>query len=155
MIGLVSDPAADACEPLPPDILAIAFLDRAAAVVCFGDAPISLRAWSAECQQCYGYGPGVSRPAWLLTPTTNQLYLSAVETRTDWITQVVVRPTLTMDSSWTGTWLDVTGHFDDPESTTCHYEPGIDDLLYWGGPQTIIDQCRQTFVVTEVTVVPG
>jgi len=155
VIGLVPDPAADACEPLPHDILAIGVLDRAAAVVCFGDAPIRFRAWSVKCDECYGTGPGVSRPAWLLTPSTNQLFLSPVESGTDWQTNGVLSPTLKVDASWTGAWLDVTGHFDDPESATCHYEPGIDDLLYWGGPQTTIDQCRQTFVVTDVKVVPG
>ena len=155
VIALVPDPAADACEPLPHDVLAIGVLDRAAAVVCFGAAPITFRAWSVECQECYGYGPGISRPAWLLTPTTNQLFLSPVESRTDWQANAVVSPMLKVDSSWTGTWLDITGHFDDPESATCYYEPVIEDLLYWGGPQTVIDQCRQTFVVTDVTVVPG
>jgi hypothetical protein len=155
VVALVPDPAADSCEPAPDDVLAIAFLDRAAAVICLGDAPISFRAWSVECDQCYGYGPGIARPGWLLTPTTNQLFLTAVESSTDWITQVVVSPTLTMDSAWTGTWLDVTGHLNDPEAATCHYEPGVDDLLYWGGPQITIDQCRQTFVVTDVRVVPG
>jgi hypothetical protein len=90
-----------------------------------------------------------------LTPTTNQLYLAAVRTSSDWITQVAVSPTLHIEPSWTGAWLDITGHFDDPEAATCHYEPGNDDLLYWSGPQTTIDQCRQTFVVTDVKVVPG
>lgn len=155
VIALVPDPAADACDPLPHDVLAFGVLDRSAAVVCFGNAPITFRAWSVECQECYGYGPGISRPAWLLTPTTNQLFLSPVESGTDWQTNVVVSPTLPMEPSWTGTWLDITGHFNDPEAASCTYEPVIEDLLYWGGPQTTIDQCRQTFVVTDVKAVPG
>jgi hypothetical protein len=155
VIGLVPDPAPDACEPLPHDLLILSVLDRAAAVVCYGSAPITFRAWSVECDQCYGYGPGISRPAWLLTPTTNQLFLSPVESRTEWLSNAVASPTLKIDPSWINTWLDVTGHFNDSEAATCHYEPGIDDLLYWGGPQTTIDQCRQTFVVTNVKVVPG
>jgi hypothetical protein len=154
VVDLVPDPPLDTCAPVPHDILAIAFFDRAAAVVCLRDAPITFRAWSVNCDGCYGTGPGVAEPAWLLSPATNQLFLSAVESSTDWITTVVVSPTLTVASSWTDTWLDVTGHFDDPESGTCHYEPGVEDLLYWGGPQGTIDQCRQTFVVTDVTVVP-
>jgi hypothetical protein len=155
VVALAPDPAADSCEPPPHDVLAVAFFDRAAAVVCFADAPITFRAWSVNCDGCYGYGPGVSQPAWLLAPTTNQLYLAAVESSTDSLMSVVVSPALKVDPSWIGTWLDVTGHFDDPESITCHYEPTIDDLLYWAGPQTTIDQCRQTFVVTDATVVPG
>jgi hypothetical protein len=155
VIELVPDPAADACKPLPDDILAFSFLDRAAATVCFGDAPITFRAWSLNCDECYGTGPGVSQPAWLLSPTSNQLFLSAVESSTDWLTNVVLSPALHTGPSWTGTWLDLTGHFNDPAATTCRYEPTIDDLAYWGGPQTIVDQCRQTFVVTDVTVVPG
>jgi hypothetical protein len=154
VVELVPDPATDTCDPPPHDILAVAFLDRAAAVQCLGDAPITFRAWSVNCDGCYGYGPGLSEPAWLLAPTSNQLFLSAIESSTDWIANVVVSPTLKLDSSWTATWLDVTGHFDDPESATCHYEPGIDDLLYWGGPQGTIAQSRQTFVVTDATVVP-
>ena len=155
VVALVPAPSPASCEPLPHDVLAIGFLDRAAAVVCFGDAPISFRAWSVPCDGCYGYGGGVSHPGWLLAPSTNQLFLSAVESGTDWITNAVLSPALTMESSWTRTWLDVTGHFDDPESATCRYEPPVEELVYWGGPQGTIDGCRQTFVVTDVRVVPG
>jgi hypothetical protein len=59
-----------------------------------------------------------------------------------------------MDPAWAGAWLDLTGHFDDVESSTCHYEPVPADIAYWGGPQSVINGCRQAFVVTGVAVAP-
>lgn len=152
---LVPDPSTDACPAPPSDFLAFSVLDHAAALVCFGNAPIMFRAWSVSCGGCYGTGPGVHRPEWLMSPTDNQLFLSAIEDDNGWWTSVVMDPSVEMDPSWTQTFLEITGHFDDPAAATCHYEPTPQDLLYWSGQQSVIDQCRQTFVVTAVSVVSG
>jgi hypothetical protein len=151
----VPDPSTDDCAPLPTDFAAFTVLDAAAAVVCHGDAPTTLRAWSVRCDGCGGGYWSNAEPAWLLNPEENQLGLSP----TDWTDggwqSVVLSPALTMEDSWADTWLEVTGHFDDPVSVTCHVEPRSEDLIYFPGQQSVIDQCRQTFVVTEVKVVSG
>jgi hypothetical protein len=88
-----------------------------------------------------------------MNPIRNQLYLSPVETTGDWWSSVVVDPSLEMDPGWKDAELELTGHFDDPAAASCHYEPGSDELVWWSGQRQYIDQCRRTFVVTEVTVV--
>jgi hypothetical protein len=153
LLAVVPDPSGDACPPLPRDVLEFITLDRAAAVACFGDAPIIIRAYSQSCPDCSGSPPGVSEPAWLASPTTNQLYLSPINNSDGWWTTVVAAPSLELDSFLTAQWLELTGHFDDLAAATCRYEPAVGDLPYWGGPQSAIDSCRQTFVVTEVLVV--
>ena len=153
VLELVPDPSTDACPAPPSDFLAFSVIDHAAAIVCFGDAPITFRAWSVSCEGCYGTGPGAYRPDWLANPIANQLLLSPIEENTGWWTSVVVDPSLAMDSSWTETVLEITGHFDDPAAATCHYEPAAQELSYWSGQRSFIDQCRQSFVVTAVSVV--
>ena len=153
MLEFVPNPSLDACPAVPRDALEFFVLDVAAAISCFGDAPITFRVWAAACDGCSGGWTGVAQPSWLLSPSTNQLYLSPVESTGDWWSTVVVDPFLEMDPAWSDAQLELTGHFDDPAAATCHYEPSNDELLYWSGQQQYIDQCRQTFVVTEVTVV--
>jgi hypothetical protein len=153
----VPDPSTDACPILPTDFLAFTVLDRAAATVCYAEVPITFRAWSVNCGDCGGgIGPGDSQPAWLLSPTMNQLFMSPIEDDSGgWSMSVVLGPSLKPDPAWSGAWLQVTGHFGDPAAATCHYEPTREDLAYWSGQHWIVDQCRQTFVVTGLTVVPG
>ena len=153
MLELVPNPSTDACPALPRDALEFFTLDVGAAITCFGDAPITFRAWTAACDGCSGGWSGQAQPEWLLSPSTNQLYLSPVESTGDWWTSVVVAPSLEMDTAWPNAQLELTGHFDDPSAATCHYEPSPDELSYWSGQQPYLDQCRQTFVVTKVTIV--
>jgi hypothetical protein len=153
MLEFVPNPGPDACPAVPRDALEFFVLDVGAAITCFGDAPITFRAWAAACDGCSGGWMGASQPSWLLNPTTNQLYLSPLEANGDWMSTVVVDPSLEMDPTWSDAQLELTGHFDDPAAATCHYEPTSDELVYWSGQQQYIDQCRRTFVVTEVTVV--
>lgn len=151
----VPDPPADECAALPTDFLAFSVVDVGATIVCHGAAPITFRAWSVECAGCSGYMAGKAEPAWLLKPDINQLYLSPKERYGDWQSTVILSPSVTYDRFLTSNWVEVTGHFDDPTARTCHVEPAAEELAWWAGPQSVIDQCRQTFVVTEVAVVSG
>jgi hypothetical protein len=153
MLDFVPNPGPDDCQALPRDALEFLTLDVGAAVTCFGDAPITFRTWTATCDGCSGGYSGQTQPAWLLNPTTNVLYLSPVESTGDWWSTVVVHPSVEVDPAWKDAQLELTGHFDDPAAATCHYEPSSDEFTWWSGQQQYIDQCRQTFVVTEVTVV--
>ena len=51
--------------------------------------------------------------------------------------------------------LRIIGHYDDPAAATCHQDVTADTVEWWTGQQASINQCRQTFVVTDVTVLPG
>ena len=155
MLELVPDPPADDCPALPTDYLEFMVIDSAAVISCYGPAPITFRAYSASCYQCGGEQEGNPQPAWLINSSMNALYLAPDENSGGWSSTAVLAPDLTLDTAWTNAWIDVTGHFDDPAAATCHIEPTIDMIQWWSGQQSTIDQCRQTFVVTGVTVATG
>jgi hypothetical protein len=158
LFEVVPDPTAAGCPSAPRDLAAFMVLDLSAAPVCFGDAHITMRAWSVRCQQCWGSGPGLGEPAWLMAPTTNQLYLSPIKPveAFEWWTSMILDPSVAVDPIANGgTWVELTGHFDDPAAATCRYEPAVPELPYWRGQQGIVDNCRQTFVVTDVRAVGG
>ena len=158
VFAAVPNPTPASCPSVPRDLPALIVLDRAAALVCFGDAPMTMRAWSVGCDQCYGSGPGGAEPAWLAAPTNNQLFLAPIKPAStgEWWISLVLHPSVVADPALAlGAWIELTGHFDDPAAATCHYEPALEELAYWSGQHSFIDNCRQTFVVTDVRAVSG
>jgi len=155
-LPVTPDPTPDECGAPPRDALDYVVLDRVLAIACLGGEPITFRAWAAECEGCYGSGDGTSEGAWLLGLTGDQLYLSPVRDDTGgWWNPAVVHPSLEYDASWPRNWLEVTGHFDDPAASNCRHTPSPAELWWYEGRQATVNQCRQQFVVTEVTVVSG
>ncbi|MGZ8563960.1 MAG: hypothetical protein ACXWWU_10125, partial [Candidatus Limnocylindria bacterium] len=106
---------------------------------------------------CSGQNDGTYEEAWLANPASNVLFLSPVVWPDSYWATGVLAPELATapDPSWVGTWLDLTGHFDDPASARCHWTPPQDQLQYYSGAASQQNQCRQQFVVTEVQVVDG
>jgi hypothetical protein len=104
---------------------------------------------------CFGGATGSGIPAWLATPDTNQLALSPIEGFDGWWPTAVLDPRLKQDPAWKKTWLEVTGHFDDPAAAGCRLTPSRDEEASYQGRQSVIDACRQRFVVTSLTPVPG
>jgi hypothetical protein len=156
ILAAMPDPATDSCPALPSDYLDLVIADTPALIACYGATPISFRAWSATCDGCSGDQTGTAEPGWLLQPTDNQLYLNPIKvTDGGWWSNVVVSPLLPIQKSWSGAWVELTGHFDDPASATCHRQPTADELQWWTGQQALQMQCRQSFVVTAVKVVSG
>ena len=154
LVDAVPDPSTDACGPPPADMLDFLILDRARAVACLGDAPFTLRAWSLACDGCIYDPPATMEPAWLASPASNQLRLAPIagEFYGD---RGVVHPSLTGDPAWVGTWLELTGHFDDPAAASCRWIPTPIEEEWFSGQRSIVDSCRREFVVTAVTVVDG
>ncbi|MEO8638356.1 MAG: hypothetical protein ABI458_00415 [Chloroflexota bacterium] len=155
MLAAVPDPSTNECPPPPADFLEFSVIDSAAFISCYGDAPITFQAFSVGCEGCSGTMEGNPQPAWLLNPNTNQLYLAPNENNTGWQSNVILGPDLEREPAWNGITLQLTGHFDDPASPTCHIDLTADTVQYSAGPQALIDQCRSTFVVTDVKVLPG
>jgi len=155
LFAALPDPGNDECPALPRDLVEFIVLDSAQAVVCFDRTPITLHGWSVRCDGCYGHGPGVSEPAWLVAPAENQLYLSPIEVPDDggsWLISMVLDPSVAREPAWsTGTWIELTGHFDDPAAATCRYQPVPEELTFMAEQRSYVDNCRRTFVVTEVT----
>jgi hypothetical protein len=154
LLEIEPDPAQDECVPPPRDALEFAILDRVLASFCLGNERISFRAWAAACEGCYGAGDGTYETEWLMGLTREQLYLSPMEDESGgWWGPAPVHPSLDYDASWPGHWLEVTGHFDDSAAAECRWTPPPGELWYYEGRRTAVDQCRQQFVITEVSVV--
>jgi hypothetical protein len=151
----VPDPTID-CQALPAEFLEYAVVDAAAVISCHGATPFTFRAFSVACSECSGTLDGNREPAWLLNPNQNQLFLAPFESLSNWTSTAVLGPSLIPpDPAWTGAWLEITGHFDDPAAPTCRMQPQADSIQWWTGLQSLVDQCRMTFVVTDVKVVDG
>jgi hypothetical protein len=155
VIARVPQLSAADCAPLPPDALAWFLLDRNRVAACYGDRPMTFRAWSSRCDGCFG--PGVEyTPAWLAQPGDNQLMLSPIHSQSNWMTGALA-PALgaRAPAAWLDAWLEVIGHFDDPAADTCRYTPAPAELSWYSGAWWTVNQCRQQFVVTSVRVVTG
>lgn len=155
LLSEAEDPSTDQCGPPPSTAVDFVLLDHAAAVVCLGDAPVTFRAYAVRCHDCFGTAYGNGTPAWLATPGANQLGLSPIPASDGYWSSVVLDPTVKHDPAWEGSWLEVTGHFDDPRAQACRLTLSTDEELYYPGRQSIVDGCRQQFVVTAVTRVDG
>jgi hypothetical protein len=157
VLGFAADPSGVDCGPPPRNALDLINMDRASAVACHGDAPFTIRAWSSSCNGCYGTPDGTYTEPWLASPSTNVLFLSPVKWHDQWSTNAFLPPFLgaAPDPRWVNQWLELTGHFDDPASTRCRWNPPPAQLQYYNGSRPLIETCREQFVVTSVRVVTG
>ena len=155
IVPVVPDPTRDACPQPPSDLVEFMVVDAPALISCQGAAPFTFRAYSFACDQCYGTVDGNPQPAWLLNPTTNMIFLAPGNNQSSWSTSATLRPSLEADPAWLGTWIEVTGHYDDPEALTCRQDVTADSIEWWLGRYWLIDQCRTTFVVSDVKIVSG
>lgn len=172
LLDLAPAPSADECGSPPGEMADLALIDRVTAVVCQGDASLTMRAWSASCPgcgppcpSCFPFG---GEPQWLAEPGWNQLFLSPVEDDKSLLFSVVLPPALEWDPAWIQTWVEVTGHFDDPAAASCRWTtlPGqvqgrefrrvfVPAEEWYAGHPRVTEGCRQQFVVTAVTPVAG
>ncbi len=144
------------CPSRPVDAAAFASLDIPAAVICFGDSPITFRAYLGLCEGCNGASTDLYEPAWLADPQQNQLYLSPIKTVDQWWFNARRAGGLADDPAWQDHWVELTGHFDDPAARRCRWVPDphvAENVLY--SAQSTISNCRQQFVVTRIRVVNG
>ncbi len=155
LVPLVPGPLGDDCPSPLEDMADFMAVDPAIAVACFGDAPFTFRAWSVGCPGCQPESSDQYEPAWLANPTTNPLFLQPIKSEAGSWRQVVTAPDLAIDPGWTGSWIEVTGHFDDPAAASCRWSPSYSSELYYTGQASFVESCRQQFVVTAVRVVDG
>jgi len=143
------------CPSKPTDAVSFATLDAPTAVICFGDSPLSFRAYVGRCEGCNGGGGDVYTPAWLADPSQNQIFLSPIKISDNWFFGARRAESLADDPAWLDHWVELTGHFDDPASGTCHWAPDPHGAQAIFSAQQTINSCRQQFVVTRVRVVTG
>jgi hypothetical protein len=165
VIDFVADPPREDCGDAPRDVLELMAADSKWLAYCFGGRPLTFRAWSATCDECSYGEPGTYEPQWLAQPN-NVLYLSPLANGTelsgwaivgDWgFVEGVVSPSLgRRHATWEQSWLTVTGHFDDAASAACRGEPDVSEEDWFGRSAELVNQCRETFVITSVSVVQG
>ena len=157
VIDVAPDPSPGECGAPPTDAAEFVNLDRNFAAACWGDMPLTIRMWSARCDGCFGGSTGTYDEAWLSNPTSDILFLSPVEWADNWSAMAILSPVLgdVPEPGWLGSWLELTGHFDDPAAASCHWTPSPEELLYYSGSRPVFEACRQQFVVTAVRVVDG
>ena len=156
VLGVAPDPSVDECGAPPTDAVEFVNLDLAFAAACYGDTPLTVRLWSATATAAGGRTG--SLPGGVAGESSgNVLYVSPVKwPDRSWATAVLAPGARAApDPSWLGTWLELTGHFDDPAAARCHWTPPPDQLQYYPGARSLIEACRQQFVVTKVRVVDG
>jgi hypothetical protein len=150
LVDPVASPTAQDCAEYSNDLIELIRNSRLR-VACFGDAPLTIRAFASTCDGCYYENPGTAEPEWLAQPTdANRLYLSPAEVD-GWETlDAVLAPSLEPNPRWVNRWLEVSGHFDDPASATCRRTPVLEEEYWYQGRESVIDECRTRFVVTRV-----
>ncbi|HET6744899.1 MAG TPA: hypothetical protein VFH90_03520 [Candidatus Limnocylindria bacterium] len=150
LIDPVASPTAQDCAAYSNDLIEL-IRNSGTRVACFGDAPLSFRAFASACDGCYYEYPGTSEPEWLAQPTdASRLYLSPAEVD-GWETlDAVLAPSLELKPRWLNRWLEVSGHFDDPASAKCRRNPLLEEEHWYQGRESVIDECRSRFVITEV-----
>jgi hypothetical protein len=154
VIEFQEPPSATECGEPPTDVIELMVTDGLWFAECHGSRPLTLRAWSGVCQDCFGEAAGKYAVKWLSQPTDNQLLLSPIAFGDGWI-EGVLPPSISLDPKWEHQWLRVTGHFDDPAAARCRWEPGPDEEEWYGGAAEMIDQCRSRFVISEVQRLRG
>jgi len=143
------------CPPRPVDAVGLVTLDIGAAVICFGASPITVRAYLGRCDGCSGQSADLYTPKWLADPQVNQLYLSPIKSQDSWFFSARRANGLADNPAWVDHWVELAGHFDDPAASQCRWVPDLhgDQVLY--SAQSVINSCRQQFVVTRIRVVSG
>jgi hypothetical protein len=155
VVAPVSERSDLRCPPRPADAVEFATIDASIAVLCFGDSAITFRAYDAHCDGCTGQSDDVYTPEWLADPASNQLFLSPIESSDNGWFNARRASGLTDDPAWLDHWVELTGHFDDPASAQCRWMPDIHSGQAPYSAQSVINSCRQQFVVTRIRVVSG
>lgn len=134
------------CTAAEPTLALLQSLVEWERLACYGDRSITIEGVYG-CGGCGGFQPGTFTPEWLAHPMN--LDLLSVEPQ-DRIGPFALRFPPDIDRPDAASILRVTGHFDDPASSDCVYEPG--------DPPNPIDatsarfSCRTQFVVESFEV---
>ena len=140
------------CPEYTGELLDMLMNSGLAYATCRGNNPMAFRAYAVPCDGC-GRVPSAAQndASWLAQPDPSRLlYLAPIDTG-DWGSlEGVLAPGFRAARGWENHWVTVTGHFDDPASSSCRIAPEYFDL--YPGRAQIIRDCRSRFVVTNVEV---
>jgi hypothetical protein len=148
----VVEPAAPRCPSSVGDVVDLVDLIAAERLACFGDRPITLGPVTLR-DLPNKTSPATGTPSWLANSATIAMFGSAGPEGVDG--PLLVRPDPALATLPLGTWLEVTGHFDDPASVGCQ-RSWIGDAGTTPSQETAAEQvliCREQFVITSVRAV--
>jgi hypothetical protein len=150
VLGLVSTPLVGECPELPTTQVDWILLPGAVGVECFGDQPMTFRAWLTVAGGCGGFFPGTFEPAWLAGPyATAAFILSPYEAPDGGCGSAARHPDL-VDPAEPQQWVIITGHYDDPAAATCRYRPDPAFPGTYVSAEQAIRMCQSRFVATSV-----
>ena len=152
------EPADPDCPADAPDIETLATMGWAG-MFCFGSEPLTMTAFDDP--DNYGFGGicnCVAEPDWLYAPFAFRPLSPSADRQ---LPTVSVRLAPGVEAQWPaelGESLRLTGHFDDPASSSCALrgpDPALDpDGEPWVESKDIsVLRCREQFVVTELEVI--
>jgi hypothetical protein len=146
------------CPAVPVALDDLAKIPARTAVACFGDRDLSFRAWIVDPGEGYGGTCPAFSPAWIQECVLPDFLLATART-TDTngaVLHGMRSPSATGATTGVGRWVRVTGHYDDPVSSSCR---GV--TSDWGlglaseiPPALAVSMCRQVFVVSNVRNLP-
>jgi hypothetical protein len=148
----VVEPVALRCPSSIRDVVDLVDLVAAERLACFGDRPITLGPVTLR-GGVDKTSPATGSPAWLADSATIAMFGSAGPQGVEGPLLVRAEPdlaTLPLD-----TWLEITGHFDDPAAAGCQ-RSWTGDAGSTPSPETTAEQvfsCREQFVITAVRTV--
>jgi len=152
VINHVEHAVVGACPERPSTMLDWMAVPGAVGAECFGDEPITFRAWHTVGGGCGGFAPGIFEPGWLASQfATLALEFTPDEVEYTGCGTAAVHPDLIVPAAQQ--WVQVTGHWADSASATCRMLP---DRLYPGAPVggSLVFECRSKFVATALVPSP-
>jgi hypothetical protein len=143
----VVEPVAPRCPASIRDVVDLVDLVAAERLACFADRPITLGPVTLRDLPDKTY-PATGSPTWLANSATIAMFGSAGPQGVDG--PLLVRAASDLATLPLDTWLEVTGHFDDPASPDCQ-RSWTGDAGSAPSPETAAEQvfsCREQFVIT-------
>lgn len=146
-----------ACPAAPTTLQQLVDIGPFKAASCFGQASLTVRAYSSQCHGCGGTGFPRHSPDWIANAYASAWYVSTTVTTSGGpgtTLRVWPSPTAHLTLPPEGTPLELTGHFNDPVSPDCRIIPiQVGTEL---PPLSVAEAgCRQAFVVTSFKVAGG
>jgi len=145
------------CPSAPTTLAQLLDIGSAKAASCYGQASITVRAYSSDCGGCGGAGFPGHVPSWIAA-TYAPWYVSTTPTTAGSPGSrmgVWPLPSANLAPPQEGTQVEITGHFNDPISAECRILPGSGEGWDLEPPSIGEAGCRQAFVVTGITVMGG
>lgn len=140
-------------DPSLEDLVSPTF-PASASPVCFGDRPITLRGFAHGCGGCGGVTGMTGTPAWLADPLGYfDFWIGPTADPESLRLGVEIDPASGLETPAPGAFLEVTGHFSDPASADCRWEPFAGEFAYVPPVPAVQAGCRQRFVASSIRVI--